>query len=703
MGLMEMSVSGAVLILVILAVRAALWNRLPKRTFAALWLIALIRLLVPFSVPSAWSAYSLMQNVFPGNVQQSGAVQNQRQQPSQAQDPAGHPAEYTAEYITGYTGTDPFSEDVSENISEDVSGEMPPVPGTASEGFSIHTILQAADSSIRTILQAAGAASADATIRSILQAVWAVGCLAGMLFFGWVYCGCFREFQMSLPMEGGFLRNWHETHPLRRKLSIRRSDRIASPLSYGIRRPVILLPKSVKGSDRFRLRYILEHEFVHILRFDAAVKLFMAAALCVHWFNPLVYLMYIFFNRDLEFACDEEVVCRFGEEEKAAYAMALIEMEEEKSGLHPLGNHFSKNAIEERIGAIMRMKKMPRAVHALSIAVVLSVTLLFATSSKAGGAAENTAQREKPAQETEKQMAAEKEAKAAVDAAVQRQNGVTAAKREAENTAKEAAKEAAEKAAKEVQRQIADKLADAAAEADSAESCEDAAYAIFQSDEYPTYKKFGLIYNRRTGNLMYKDKTVGYFKDEVSPGVYTRLVRGSGQVSITVKRNSSGKVVGFSAVPFDEISLSGEIAEEGSAVIIQQAEGTESKVYVTIFSGGERTASTSEETEKQYQVLAEATEAEAISDSDDPNAAKNSIPKEYAKLGVTVSGKSGSLWMYQGKGIAMLYDKDHGTYANDSIPEKKAVYLEVKRDKKGRVTSLHEVTKSKMLVSSIFL
>lgn len=221
-----------------------------------------------------------------------------------------------------------------------------------------------------------------------------------------------------------------------------------------------------------------------------------------------------------------------------------------------------------------------------------------------------------------------------------------------------------------------------------------AAYAIFQSDEYPTYKKFGLIYNRRTGNLMYKDKTVGYFKDEISPGVYTRLVKESGQVAITVKRNSSGKVVGFSAVPFDEISLSGETAEEGSDVIIQQAEGGESTEYVTIFSGGERTASTSEETGKQYQVPAEATEA--ISDSEDPDTAKNSIPKEYSKLGVTVSGKSGSLWMYQGKGIAMLYDKDHGIYANDSIPEKKAVYLEVKRDKKGRVTALQEVTKTEM-------
>lgn len=671
MSLMEMSVSGAVLILVILAVRAALWDRLPKRTFVALWLVALIRLLVPVSVPSAWSAYSLMQNMIAGNTQQSGAGANLRQQSSQAQDQADYTAEFTAEYA----GTDTFSDMPPEEITENTSEKMTSASGTAS-----------AEVWLRTILQAGGTVSGDAPNRPILQAVWVVGGLAGMLFFGWVYCGCFREFQMSLPMEDGFLRNWLETHSLRRKLSIRRSDRIASPLSYGIRRPVILLPKSVKGSDRFRLRYILEHEFVHILRFDAAVKLFMAAALCVHWFNPLVYLMYIFFNRDLEFACDEEVVRRFGEEEKAAYAMALIEMEEEKSGLHPLGNHFSKNAIEERIGAIMKMKKMPRAVHVLSIAVVLSVTLLFATSSKAAGAAENTAKQEKQVQkeieeqiqkkekELEKQIPGKKQEleekiRMKEKELNQKRENVDQLVMEIEQMREE--QESLRLAQDEKERQkffeenygnfgihynlsdyrlyqnetpirffidrggpvwadnegeivvrvlydekgkvsglFAEDAEDAAGAVDVTEASKtgteaqgeapaEAAYAISRSDEYPTYKKFGLSYNRRTGYLMYKDKTVGYFKDEVSPGVYTRFVEDSGQLAITVKRNSSGKVVGFSAVPLDEISLSGGSAEEGSAVIIQQAEDTESTENVTIFSGRERSASTSETTGKQ--------------------------------------------------------------------------------------------------------
>lgn len=69
MSLMAMSISGAVLILVILAVRAGLKGRLPKRTFAVLWMVALIRLLIPFSVPSSWSAYTLLQNAVPETEQ----------------------------------------------------------------------------------------------------------------------------------------------------------------------------------------------------------------------------------------------------------------------------------------------------------------------------------------------------------------------------------------------------------------------------------------------------------------------------------------------------------------------------------------------------------------------------------------------------------------------------------------------------------
>ncbi|RAZ18687.1 peptidase M56, partial [Klebsiella oxytoca] len=70
------------------------------------------------------------------------------------------------------------------------------------------------------------------------------------------------------------------------------------PLTYGIIHPVILLPKSTDWTDTERLNYVLEHELAHIRHFDAAAKLALTAAVCVHWFNPLVWLMLSLANRD---------------------------------------------------------------------------------------------------------------------------------------------------------------------------------------------------------------------------------------------------------------------------------------------------------------------------------------------------------------------------------------------------------------------
>lgn len=107
-------------------------------------------------------------------------------------------------------------------------------------------------------------------------------------------------------------------------------------------------------SDTNQLEYVLTHELIHIKRFDMLAKWFLVVALCVHWFNPLVWVMYIFANRDIELSCDESVVRTFGEEKKTTYALALINMAESRRQSIPLYSNFSKNAIEERIVAIMK-------------------------------------------------------------------------------------------------------------------------------------------------------------------------------------------------------------------------------------------------------------------------------------------------------------------------------------------------------------
>ena len=94
--------------------------------------------------------------------------------------------------------------------------------------------------------------------------------------------------------------------------------------------------------------------------------------------------MYAMMNRDLELACDEEVLKNCGTEARKGYALALIEMEERKGGFLPIYSSFGRNATEERIRAIMKYKKTTWAAVFASTLLVLAVVGLFATTAGMG-------------------------------------------------------------------------------------------------------------------------------------------------------------------------------------------------------------------------------------------------------------------------------------------------------------------------------
>lgn len=200
------------------------------------------------------------------------------------------------------------------------------------------------------------------------------------LFFIVTHLRCLREYRTALPAANDLVARWQREHPLRRSVQIRHLDTISAPLTYGVVRSVVLLPKTTEYADERQLGYVLAHEYTHVRRFDTLTKGLLAAALCVHWFNPLVWVMYVFANRDIELACDEAVVWTFGETARSAYARALIGMEEKKSRLGPFCNGFSKIAIEERIVAIMKTKRTTTIGIVLALALVVGTATAFATS-----------------------------------------------------------------------------------------------------------------------------------------------------------------------------------------------------------------------------------------------------------------------------------------------------------------------------------
>ena len=332
MSLIQMSTSGAVMILAVLLIRFAAVNRLPKKLFILLWEAALLRLLLPFSIPSVFSIYTAVRRVMTRSViGWNGAVQSAQ-------------------------GT---------GIPQGAGTALPVPENMASTLLEIELTESAGTLSIWTIL-------------------WLTGVCICAVFFVIAYLRCRREFEMSLPVHHDFSARWLREHPLRRRVQLRQSDRIKTPLTYGVLKPVILLPKETDWNDSRQLSYVLLHEQIHIRRLDSLRKLVMTAALCIHWFNPFVWLMYILFNRDMELVCDEAVVHACGRRSRSAYARTLISMEERKSPALPLCNSFSRSAVKERVTAVMKTKKMTLWLGIVCVVILAAVVVFLATSADSG-------------------------------------------------------------------------------------------------------------------------------------------------------------------------------------------------------------------------------------------------------------------------------------------------------------------------------
>lgn len=349
MRFLQMSFCGAVLVAAIALLRAALLYRLPKRTFLALWTLALCRLWLPFSLPAACSVYALLAPLT-GPTALSATVGDGPVQPLLT-DGAPGPMTPTGE---GAPAADPAT--------------GPAVGGETLDGRTPGGV-------------ASPVAALPSAHPSAWVAVWALGCFGCLAAFSGCYLRGLRLFRQSLPIEAPFVAAWLGRQRLRRRVRVRCCDRVATPLTYGILCPVILLPKGLPTADTQALRYVLAHELVHIRRFDGIYKLLLAATACLHWFNPLAWLMFLLANRDLELACDEAVLrAEEGQDGRAAYARTLIAFAQTGGGPAPLSNGFGKNAIEERIVAIMKQKKTTLAALLAAVLLFVGVGAAFATS-----------------------------------------------------------------------------------------------------------------------------------------------------------------------------------------------------------------------------------------------------------------------------------------------------------------------------------
>ena len=132
------------------------------------------------------------------------------------------------------------------------------------------------------------------------------------------------------------------------------SELAETPFVLGILQPRIYLPYAAREADR---RYILAHETAHIRHCDHVMKPFAFALLAVYWFHPLIWLAFILFCRDLEFACDERVIRTLNVTERANYSQALLacSLPQKKISVCPLA--FSEHDTKNRIRSVLQYQR----------------------------------------------------------------------------------------------------------------------------------------------------------------------------------------------------------------------------------------------------------------------------------------------------------------------------------------------------------
>ena len=134
-------------------------------------------------------------------------------------------------------------------------------------------------------------------------------------------------------------------------------------------RPCIVLPSEDLTEEAFRCTVL--HELTHCRRWDGAYKWLVQAAVCLHWFNPLVCLMAREIARDCELACDEAVVLALGEDGRRAYGDTLLRVLETGGKLSGVGASVTLcedgKLLKERLEAIMKVKRQTKRTAALSL------------------------------------------------------------------------------------------------------------------------------------------------------------------------------------------------------------------------------------------------------------------------------------------------------------------------------------------------
>lgn len=200
---------------------------------------------------------------------------------------------------------------------------------------------------------------------SIIACVWLAGVVA-MLVYAFI---SFLKVKKSIAPA------------VKLKENIYICDNIATPFILGIVRPKIYLPSSLCKED---VLYVIDHEKSHIKRLDHLWKPLGFLVLSVYWFNPVIWVAYVFLCRDIELACDERAIKEFDIESKKEYSNALINCSSQRRLVSACPLAFGETGVKNRIKSVLSYKRPAFWIIIVSVILCVVLSICFLTSPVAG-------------------------------------------------------------------------------------------------------------------------------------------------------------------------------------------------------------------------------------------------------------------------------------------------------------------------------
>ena len=332
---LNMALTASFVILAVMLMRL-FTKRISRRLTCVLWALVAIRLIMPFSLQTA---FSLIPSPSPVTVAQT--VEATVTEPA---DPITQTPESTRPRANRPA--------VPTEAEVDAAAQSDPVPPIA--------VITPKDTDGVPAQNEPKKIAFRLDVTHIAALVWLIGA-AAMLVYGAVSTALlYFRMQFAVMKEG----------------NVYQSEHISSPFVLGLIKPRIFIPY---GMDADTQKYVLAHERTHLRRFDHITKPFGFILLCVYWFDPLVWLSYILLCRDIESACDEAVIRSMNGDDRSNYAEALLMCGSHRSRLSACPLAFGESNTKQRIKSVLNYKKPAFWIVIVSVVVVIAAVVCFLT------------------------------------------------------------------------------------------------------------------------------------------------------------------------------------------------------------------------------------------------------------------------------------------------------------------------------------